>query len=264
PGQPIRRPELRTDIAFAMLGPILNIATVVVAIVVGVLSLAWLPGLAFRPVVSALPPPLVPVMAFVLFDLLGYWAHRWGHEVPALWNFHKVHHSTKRLDWVSGFRGHPLDGAFIAPPFFFLLAAGVDPRQIGIITVFQIVFGLFLHANVRWQLRPIQRLVATPEFHHWHHADERDAIHSNYSALFPVWDIVFGTYFVPKGRHPSRYGVAEELPTDTIGLLREPLPSTRTILRSLRHPVELFRSTKKATRSTVASMYRSCRRPTRR
>ena len=45
-----------------------------------------------------------------LFDLAIYWAHRWSHEVPALWRFHAVHHSTEHLDWISGFRNHPLDG----------------------------------------------------------------------------------------------------------------------------------------------------------
>jgi len=108
-----------------------------------------------------------------------------------------VHHSTEQLDWVSGFRNHPFDGAIVAPPFFFLIAAGFDATFTGVLAVVQLVTGLFLHANVRWRWRPLHRIVITPEFHHWHHANETDAHNSNYSVFLPLWDIVFGTYYMP-------------------------------------------------------------------
>ena len=70
------------------------------------------------------------------------------------------------------------------------------------LAVVQIVTGLFLHANVRWRWRPLHRVVITPEFHHWHHADEAVADNSNYSVFLPVWDILFGTYLMPADRRP--------------------------------------------------------------
>ena len=36
-------------------------------------------------------------------------------------------------------------------------------------------FGILLHANVRWQMKPLQKVIATPEFHHWHHEAEPGA-----------------------------------------------------------------------------------------
>ena len=139
-----------------------------------------------------------PFVGIALFDMAIYWVHRCSHEVPALWKFHSVHHSTVHLDWISGFRNHPFDGAIVAPPFFFLFAAGFDATFTGALAVIQIVLGLFLHANVRWRLRPLHRVVITPEFHHWRHANEVEAHNSNYSVFLPLWDMVFGTYYMSR------------------------------------------------------------------
>jgi sterol desaturase/sphingolipid hydroxylase (fatty acid hydroxylase superfamily) len=224
--QRLRRPGLGTDIAYGLTQPLLVPAGIAVALVVGVLSLAWLPGLAVRPLVDTLPSGLRTVLAVVLFDLVSYWAHRCSHEVPLLWRFHAVHHSTVHLDWISGLRNHPFDGALLAPPFVFLISAGFSPELAGGLAVVQIVTGLFLHANVRWRWRPLHRVVITPEFHHWHHANEANAHNSNYSIFLPVWDLLFGTYFMPAGRRPSVYGVTPPLPDGLVDQLLSPLRHT--------------------------------------
>ena len=79
-----------------------------------------------------------------------------------------------------------LDGAIIAPAVVFLIAAGFSTETAVVITVLQILVGLFLHANVRWRLRPMHKIIITPEFHHWHHTNEPDAIWSNYSTFLIV------------------------------------------------------------------------------
>ena len=149
--QRIRRPHLGTDIAYALTAAPLSAAGIVVGFVIGLVSLVWLPGLALRPLVLALPPLPRAVFGVLLFDMAFYWAHRLGHEVPFLWRFHRIHHSTEHLDWVSGFRVHPLDGIFLAPAFGLLLAAGFSSQLGGVLAIVQAVTGLFLHANVRWR-----------------------------------------------------------------------------------------------------------------
>ena len=244
--QRIRRPDLGTDIGYALAGGLLNVVGLVVAFPVAVLSLAWVPGLLLRPAVALIPEAIMPFAGLALFDLAIYWTHRWYHEVPVLWRFHAIHHSTERLDWVSGFRTHPLDGTLIAPAFIFLLAAGFPPEVTGALAVVQIVLGIFLHANVRWRLRPLHRIVMTPEFHHWHHANEPGAINSNYAAFLPVWDLLFGTYFMPRNRRPQRYGVDEHIPDGMVGQLRHPFrdlpPIHRLLWRGVRHPWRSVRS----------------------
>ncbi|MEM9040748.1 MAG: sterol desaturase family protein [Actinomycetota bacterium] len=266
-GQRVRRPELGTDVAYALIGPVLNVASIVVGATLGALTLAWVPGLAMRPLVSMIPDGLRIVVAFLLFDLLIYWTHRFAHEVPALWRFHAVHHTPKTLDWVSGFRNHPLDGLIIAPPVFFLIAAGFDPVITGALAVIQGIVGLLLHANVRWRLRPLHRVVATPEFHHWHHADEADAINSNYAAFLPIWDVIFGSYYMPRRHRPMSYGISQPMPTDVVGLLSEPMTGLRPgrwALDVVRYPIRSTWRLRRWTAGLLSEMARSARRPRRR
>jgi sterol desaturase/sphingolipid hydroxylase (fatty acid hydroxylase superfamily) len=258
--QRLRRPGLGTDLAWALTGPPLGVAGFVVGLVVGVLSFAWLPGLLLRPLVLALPALPRAILGVLLFDLAIYWTHRFGHEVPFLWRFHRVHHSTRHLDWISGFRNHPFDGVLLAPAFVLLLAAGFRPELAGALVVVQVALGLFLHANVRWRWRPLQRLVITPEFHHWHHANERQAYNTNYSTFLPVWDLLFRTYSVPADRRPTVYGVDGTVPPGLVGQLWEPLRGLRNPLRAVRHPVRAGRETAVAVRRGVGQMAASARR----
>ncbi|MGH1504739.1 MAG: sterol desaturase family protein [Acidimicrobiales bacterium] len=258
-GQKVRRPGLSTDLAFALATPALEVVGATVAVVVGLASLAWLPGLALRPLVAMLPPAILPFVGIALFDLLIYWVHRWSHEVPLLWRFHAIHHSTETLDWVSGLRNHPFDGALLAPAFAFLLAAGFSAEFSGALVAVQIVTGIFLHANVRWKWRPLQRLVITPEFHHWHHANEPEAINTNFSVFLPLWDQIFGTYRVPKDRRPTVYGVDEYVPEGLWAQLRHPFRGMRPIRSYLRHPIrtieELWAMTRTIVRGMRSSMF---------
>jgi len=266
--QKIRRPDLRTDIAYGLATPVLSAASIVVTIVIGVASLAWLPGLLLRPLVTTVPATARLLGGFVVFDFIVYWLHRFSHEVPFLWRFHAVHHSTRQLDWVSGLRNHPLDGAFFAPAYVFLAAAGVQLKYVGALAIVQLVVGLFLHANVRWRLRPLHRVVITPEFHHWHHSSEREAMRSNYSVFLPIWDIVFGTYFMPAHRRPEQYGINEPMPTGLVKQLAYPLrglPKPRRVVTfAIRHPLRGVRHLLRGVRRGLGQMWTSARRPTRR
>ncbi len=259
--QRIRRPQVGTDIGYALAGPLLSAIGLVGAVVVGVLSLAWLPGLAFRPLVAAIPPAAAPIVGIVMFDLAIYWTHRWYHEIPVLWRFHAIHHSPEHMDWVSGFRSHPFDGTLIAPAFVFLLAAGFSPEFTGVLAVVQVVLGIFLHANVRWRLRPLHRLVMTPEFHHWHHANEPGAINANYAGFLPVWDQIFGTYFMPRHRRPRIYGVTEYVPDGMAAQLWHPLRGMGNPLRFILHPFRSIRLLLRFTRNLLSEMKRSATRP---
>jgi sterol desaturase/sphingolipid hydroxylase (fatty acid hydroxylase superfamily) len=196
----------------------------------------WIPGLMLRPLVSLIPFPVKALFGLILFDLASYWGHRWSHEVPLLWKFHSIHHSSERLDWVSGIRVHPLDGLAGVPALAFLLAAGFTTKVAGVILVAQLTVGIFLHANVRWRLRLLHRVVATPDFHHWHHANEPDALNRNYAPLLPVWDVLFGSYFMPSDRRPAVYGTDDPVPTDMLEQLRYPLRGGPGLGQVIRHP----------------------------
>jgi len=258
--QSLRRPGLGTDLAYGIGQPVLRVVTLVAGLPIAILSLAWLPGLLLRPVVGALPLGARAVFGVVLFDFIAYWGHRWSHEVPFLWRFHAVHHSSERMDWLSGVRVHPFDGAVIAPALVGLLAAGFSPRTTGAIAIVQVVSGLFLHANVRWRLRPLQRVVATPEFHHWHHSSEADALNTNFAAFLPVWDVVFGTAFLPADRRPAVYGTTTPVPAGLVPQLVEPMHGLTNPLVAMRHPVTASRQLRAALRRGAAQVVAATRR----
>jgi len=264
-GQKWRRPLAANDLSFALMNPLLNVVGGIGFIFIGAVSLFWLPGLAFRPFVAMIPGWALPIAAFALFDFLGYWTHRWAHEVPFLWRFHAVHHSPKHMDWVSGFRLHPFDGILIGPAVLFLLAAGFDAELAGILAIAQIILGLFFHANVRVRWRRIDKLLANPEFHHWHHANEPDSIGHNYAPGLPLWDLAFGTFFMPKhtsGRRPQNYGINEYLPNNMVGQLSYPLRGARQYVGLWRHPIKATKLGWKGLRVLLGDVWTKSRRPT--
>ena len=243
-GQKVRRAKWKLDLTYALTQPLLNIFGVIFAVIVSFFSFTWVLGLVVGHfgIVDMIPDYIQPIVAFVLFDFVGYWAHRWYHEVPELWKFHAIHHSPEHMDWISGFRLHPMDFAFIGPGFFFLIFAGFEVETTGIIAALQIITGLFLHANVSWKLRPLQRLIPTPEFHHWHHVNEKVAHCSNYSGFLPLWDIIFGTYYVPNDKRPEIYGVDDFLPDGLLGQLMYPIKGWNNPLRFFIHPFQTIGS----------------------
>ena len=74
-------------------------------------------------------------------------------------------------------------------------------------------------------MRWLSPLLVTPAFHHWHHADEPDAVNTNYGAIFTVWDRAFGSWHLPN-RMPTSYGITATstapMPESWIGQLAHP------------------------------------------
>ena len=88
------------------------------------------------------------------------------------------------------------------------------------------VWGFFIHANVRWRFGPLEWLIATPAFHHWHYS-RVEHTNRNYALMLPLLDRLFGTLYLPQ-RWPSDYGLEAALPTtlgaQLIGPLRPEKP----------------------------------------
>jgi len=103
--------------------------------------------------------------------------------------------------------------------------------------------------------------VITPEFHHWHHSNERDAHCTNYSVFLPLWDIAFGTYYMPKEKRPVRYGISEDMPTTMRGQFLFPFRGVRPVGQMLRHPLRGLRDGARRTRSIARDVWRSTTRP---
>ncbi len=172
------------------------------------------------------------MVALVVEEIGYYWAHRWTHEVPLLWQFHAIHHSAEQMDWLVNSRVHPVDMVFtrlcgLAPLYAIGLASpltGTANLVPVLVLLIGILWGFFVHANVRWRFGPLEWLLATPAFHHWHHTnDGPDCVNKNYAAVFPWVDRMFGTLYLPRHRRPERYGIDSQLEADLAGQLLRPL-----------------------------------------
>ena len=170
---------------------------------------------AMRAGIAALPLWANLVLAFVIGEIGFYWGHRWSHEWQWMWRFHRVHHTPDGLDWLINTRAHPLDMIFtrlcgMAPLYAIGLAQpNAEGSMIALIIVLVgTVWGFFIHANVAWRLGPVEHLIASPRFHHWHHV-RSGPINRNYAAMLPVLDRVFATLHLPRCGWPEAYGVDE-------------------------------------------------------
>lgn len=130
---------------------------------------------------------------------LGHYAvHRAGHEWPALWRLHAIHHSARRLYWLNATRFHPIDlflitFAQVLPLFVLGLPA---PLYLAYV-VASSCYGQLQHANVDVDARPYRFLFAIPELHRWHHSKNPREGDTNYGAILITVDQIFGTAFWP-------------------------------------------------------------------
>ncbi len=217
--QPILRPQIGTDLLHVF-GTVALAAIPTAAVAYGAKPLVIGP---LAEVVTAQPIWLQGIEVFFLRELCIYWAHRISHQVPLLWRFHAIHHSSEHLDWLSGQRRHPLDSFYIAvcsaTP---LTLAGFNPTQVTLLAAISGLWDLSIHANINWRLRWLDGIWVTQEFHHWHHVKDRADHDNNYAGAFALYDVLFGTYHMPKDRRPEDYGIHQPMPPGYFGQLAQP------------------------------------------
>jgi sterol desaturase/sphingolipid hydroxylase (fatty acid hydroxylase superfamily) len=154
------------------------------------------------------------LLAIAIGELGVYWAHRAAHAW--LWRFHAVHHAVSKLNWLNGVHFHPMDIGWMqlvsmAP----LLLLGASPEALAVYAVFAQTGTFLQHCNVELRLGVMNRVFNTPDYHRWHHSPDRFEANHNYGGALIIWDIVFGTRFLPsvaphpelgsRGRSPQTY-----------------------------------------------------------
>lgn len=160
---------------------------------------SWVQGIWFVPQLF---------LALFISDLFQWIAHYFFHKNPYLWRFHSVHHSIKEIDWLAGSRLHFVDLIGVrAFSFIPLYVLGFTPAVFTtyiIIVSFQAVLA---HSNTRINFGFFRYLIVTPQYHHWHHADDPKAFNKNFAIHFPFIDMIFGTYFPIGKSWPERTGL---------------------------------------------------------
>lgn len=203
------RKEVKTDLVFMFLVQIL------LPYLMSILTVIWLvdfvESIGWN--ISGLWPHNLPTwiqMLLMMFtaDFFRYWQHRWAHTWTPLWKIHAVHHSVQKLYWVNVGRFHPLDKAvqFVCDALPFIVL-GVSKEVMALYFVVYSIKGFFQHSNVDVKLGWFNYLISGPELHRWHHSRVIKESNNNYGNNVIVWDILFGTYFLPKDREVSDLGL---------------------------------------------------------
>ena len=164
---------------------------------------------AVQTLFQALPLVVQFVACVLVADLAQYGVHRAFHAVPFLWRFHRVHHSVEAMDWIAGSRLHLVDvivtrGLVLLP----LVVLGFEQSAIFAYLGFVSLHAVFIHANFEPTSAWLERWIAMPRFHHWHHGIEDEARDRNFAGHLPMIDRWFGTHHLPPERWPSGYGVS--------------------------------------------------------
>jgi sterol desaturase/sphingolipid hydroxylase (fatty acid hydroxylase superfamily) len=160
------------------------------------------------------PVPVRVLAALVLLDAWTYAWHRAAHEIPALWRFHRVHHSDPTMDVTTANRFHPGEIAISS-----VLRIAVVPLlgiHFGELVLYETLLQLLVqlqHANVALPPvleRALGAVLVTPGMHKVHHSVERRETDSNYGSLGSFWDRLLGTYRSRPDPENIRFGLEGE------------------------------------------------------
>jgi lathosterol oxidase len=168
-------------------------------------------GAAF-PGLAALPAPLAVLLATVLYDLGAYLTHLLLHRVDLLWRFHRVHHSSRHLDWLATFRAHAVEHALrhLASPVALLLL-GFPLEAVATAGAIYAAWAALNHANLRVRLRFLEPVLITPRLHRLHHVPATSD--GNLGTVLSLWDRLRGSLLLDSDVELRPLGVPGELAT---------------------------------------------------
>ena len=203
-------------------------------LVAGVFGAIILPVLHYYPnsflgrrILFGLSDELGPIwvqipMILVLQSLWHYWMHRLEHTSDFLWKLHGYHHSVTHLQVSNVLVSNPFEwGLRNVLGGLIMSIIGFNPIAFTVAAIFQQVgggFGGHCGGDVKggW----LNYIYMTPEVHRWHHTtdfpdDKKWRYGCNFGVEFSFWDILFGTFLLPKDEngdvipanvgHPSGY-----------------------------------------------------------
>jgi sterol desaturase/sphingolipid hydroxylase (fatty acid hydroxylase superfamily) len=210
-----RNPGLSTDLCFALIPSAFIVYAQTALLVVGIaLCYSVIGGIPVSDVLSGPHGPLGGLsfwqqIIVYLFgnDLLMYLTHRLFHSAR-LWRFHAVHHSATTVDWTCTNRSHPIDQiCHTCMSNIIMLLLGTPPEVIVWLIPWTVGTAALVHANLNWDFGPFRYVLASPVFHRWHHTSPSRGGNRNFAGTFPLFDLIFGTYYMPENERPSDYGL---------------------------------------------------------
>ena len=167
---------------------------------------------------------------FVVDDASRYYLHRLMHRWPALWAFHRVHHTAESLTPFTVFRTHPVEGVLfglrsalvqgvLIGVFVFLFYDRVTLLSVLGANVFTAALNL-LGSNLRHSPVPIsygktlESWLISPAQHQIHHSQAREHWNKNFGAFIAVWDRLGNTLEYGSNTQDLTYGLRHQKPQE--------------------------------------------------
>ena len=167
---------------------------------------------------------LYTLSLFIFSDFTRYILHRLLHEIPFLWEFHKVHHSAKVLNPLTFYRVHPIENllfglryslsvGFVTGIFIYFFGAMIDIYMVFGVNIFIVVFSLFgsnlRHSHVPFSYgKYLEKIFISPKQHQIHHSKKH--FDKNYGGYLAIWDYLFGSLCLSKDVKVLKFGLKKE------------------------------------------------------
>lgn len=193
------------DTVSSLSSGITNTLTSVLGLVVVVVSYSWLVdkiGL-----VDIESTAIVYVLAFIGIDFASYWNHRLSHYMNIMWNRHIIHHSSEEFNLACALR-QEISDVLLFSAIFMIPAAllGVPGKVVATVAPIHLFMQFWYHTRHIPKLGFLEYIIVTPSQHRVHHAINDEYIDKNLSAIFCVWDRMFGTFQEEMDDVPCVYG----------------------------------------------------------
>jgi len=157
---------------------------------------------------------LVWILSFLAIDFAQYWTHRLSHSINFFWNKHVIHHSSEEFNLACALR--QTISNIVSLGFIFLLPAaflGLPPEIIAVIAPIHLFLQFWYHTTLIGKMGWLEYIIVTPSQHRVHHAINDEYLDKNLSAIFCIWDRLFGTFQEELDEVPCIYGVKRAVAT---------------------------------------------------
>lgn len=227
--------SMRADIGFFFLnifvtGALVGWALLSYGVISDMVSATLTQGLGASPNLVTSPlwrGVLITIALFLAYDF-GYWIdHKLKHVIPALWEFHRVHHTAEVLSPLTVYRMHPVDSLI----FYNIIAVSLGlthglatyamggPAEETMLSGTNIVLAVFMLTTIHLQHSHIGlnftglwgKIFFSPAHHQIHHSNDPRHYGSNLGSCLAIWDLMFGTLRQPAaGDKRLKFGAEPE------------------------------------------------------
>jgi sterol desaturase/sphingolipid hydroxylase (fatty acid hydroxylase superfamily) len=169
---------------------------------------------------------LYTTVLIVAGDFELYWVHRLMHRIPALWEYHKVHHSAEVLTPVTFYRTHPVELlivalaeavtiGFVTALFSYLFQDALAPATIFGVNILRFAFFVFganlRHSHIWFSFgSAAEHIFISPAQHQIHHSADPRHFNRNFGSELAIWDWLWGTLQCAGQERPLIFGLGSD------------------------------------------------------